>query len=411
MRKTFLVFLLFFVFFSNAQVKFEKGYLITNDGEKKEVLIKNMDWTGTPKDISYKTNEQSSQITVNPTDIKEFGIYGAGKYITYNGPVESSYDDLSILSGQYDPIFKDETIFLKELSAGNKNLYYYNLRNAVKFFYSDGNSEIKPLIYKRYNPQGDQSKVATNDTYISQLKEIFKDDSAATVLVPKTKYSISSLTKIFSLHNDKDADPNIKKEFLAETKSKYNLSIRPGVIFFNPIEASNPVGEGNFPSKTNFRIGVEAEWVLPFNKNKWSILIEPTYSFYSNDKMSFKSRDQLYTISFDSYSFINIPLSIRHHMYLNNKSKLFVNVGIDALNFQLGNGKNLETDYDGEVFSRAKLSPVLLFQGFSAGAGFTYNNKFTIEARYNGRYSLIPVREPGGMAIKYSSIILGYNIF
>jgi len=409
MKKTFLVFLLFIAFLSNAQVQFEKGYLITKDGDRKEVLIKNMDWTGAPKDILYKTDEQSGSITVKPSDLKEFGIYGAGKYITYSGPVETSYDELSILSGQYDPIFKDDTVFLKELSAGDKNLYYYNLRNALKFFYSDGNSEIKPLIYKRYNPQGDQSKVGINDTYLSQLKEIFSDDSAAAALVPKTKYSISSLTKIFSVHNDKHTDPNTKKDFLAETKSKYNLTIRPGILFFDAIDASTPVSEDSFPSKTNFRIGVEAEWVLPFNKNKWSIVIEPTYSFYSNEKLSFKSRDQLYTTSFDSYSFINVPLSIRHYMYLNNKSKLFANVGIDAFNFQFG--KDLETDYDGEVFSRAKLSSVLILQGFSAGVGFTYNNKFTFEARYNGRYNLIPTKEPGSMTIRYTSLIIGYNIF
>ncbi len=33
-----------------------------------------------------------------------------------------------------------------------------------------------------------------------------------------------------------------------------------------------------------YRAGIETEFVMPFNKRKWSILVEPTYHFFQVEK-------------------------------------------------------------------------------------------------------------------------------
>jgi len=414
MKKTFLVFLLFFAFLLNAQVKFEKGYLITKDGEKKEVLIKNVDWLNSPSEFIYKADQNSREEVGNPLNIKEFGTYNYNKYISYTGPIDYSSDYISFLSYKSEPEYKENTVFLKETASGDKNLYLYKGKNITRYFYADTgkNSDIKPLTYKKYYPNGDNMKIATNEGYINELKIIFSNDASAQKSISNTKYTESSLKKLFVTHNESISGVTPNSPVLSDkNKTKFNLSIRPGINFYSKMDINNMFGNQNFASKTNFRIGIEAEIVLPFNRNKWAILFEPTYSFYSNDKITQPANDELYNISMDSYSFINLPIGIRHYMYLNDKSKFFVNAQLNVLRLKTGKAKTMDLDYEGNIFDQANLAPSQLFKSFSVGAGYTYNNKYSIEFQYSTSHEILESSFTESAQISYASIILGYNIF
>ena len=63
-------------------------------------------------------------------------------------------------------------------------------------------------------------------------------------------------------------------------KDWFNLSIRPGMNYAtlsigNDLTLS--ITNIDFGNKLGFRLGLEAEFVLPFNKYKWAIIVEPTY--------------------------------------------------------------------------------------------------------------------------------------
>ncbi|PTT34915.1 hypothetical protein DBR28_12995, partial [Chryseobacterium sp. HMWF028] len=98
MKKTLSVLLSFCIALICAQVKFEKGYIINSNDVKKEVLIKNQGWVSTPDNFVYKTDENSAENTGTPTSIKEFGIYNEVKFISYNGDIDYSSDNLDDLS-------------------------------------------------------------------------------------------------------------------------------------------------------------------------------------------------------------------------------------------------------------------------------------------------------------------------
>lgn len=415
MRQTTLIIFLFFAAFINAQVKFEKGYIITNDGEKKEVLIKNIDWINSPNEITYKINEDSKEIIATAVNIKEFEVYNYNKYVVYNGPVDYSSEDISFLSYQSEPEFKESIIFLKKISLGNKNLYSYKGNNMTRYFYSETikDSDIKPLIYKKYYLAGNNMKIATNEQYINELKKLFSDNSKIQSSISTTKYTESNLKKLFITYNGKSLDiVTLDKAVLSDkNKTKFNLSIRPGLNFYSKMDIQNMVGAQSFESRTNFRIGIEAEVVLPFNRNKWAILFEPTYSFYSNEKMSHPATDKLYNISIDSYSFINLPVGIRHYMFLNEKSKFFINAQVNVLRLKSGKAKSIDLDYEGHVFDNPSLASSQAFKSFSIGAGYTYNNKYTLELQYNTSGEIIKNSLSRSAKISYASIILGYNIF
>lgn len=235
MKKTLSVFLSLCIVLISAQIKFEKGYIIGSNDVKKEVLIKNQGWANNPESFSYKADEASGESIGNPSTIKEFGIYNDVKYVTYNGDIDYSSDNTGDLSSIKEPEFKKVSVFLKEISTGNKNLYSYQGRNVIRYFYSDSDSSIKPLIYKKYFFNGNNLQVATNEEYIDQLKTIFSDDNTAQAIVSKTKYTSSDLKKVFSTYNSKFSgatnDGNVSD---MKRDTKFNLAVRQVSIFIHP---------------------------------------------------------------------------------------------------------------------------------------------------------------------------------
>ncbi len=410
MKKRLSVILCLLIISINAQIKFEKGYIIGSDDVKKEVLIKNLGWVSNPSSFVYKTEEKSTESTGNPSSIKEFGIYNEVKYVTYNGDIDYSSDNISDLSSSKEPELRKASVFLKEIVTGNKNLYSYQGQNVIRYFYADSGAAIQPLIYKKYLFEGSSSQIATNDDYINQLKTIFSDDSNAKTMVAKTKYTGSDLKKVFKAYNDKISGTS-DEQFSSEEKrkSKFNLNIRPGINFYSPVDIAGAYRNDGLPSKSGFRIGAEAELVLPFNKNKWSVVVEPTFSLYSN-KATIRTSDNLYKINVDNYSFISIPVSIRHYMFISDKSKIFINAGINFLTLKTSSSKDYAVDYDGYVFDRLKLSSSQSFKSATFGIGYNYNNKYSIEARYNTSINMLEEKGPYA-DLKYTSLIIGYNIF
>lgn len=414
MKNAFSVFAFLSITSIYAQVKYEKGYIINNDNVKTEVLIKNKGWVSNPDSFSYKKDDNAQESTGIPSNIKEFGVYNEVKYITYNGEIDYSSDDIASLTHNKEPKLVKSSVFLKEIASGNKRLYTYK-GHITRYFYSDSDSVIKPLIYKKYLLDGNKSLVATNDEYLDQLKVLFADDTSTLSKVDRTQYSTSSLTRIFTEYNGKTAvNSNSSSEVAVSTKKKevkLNLNIRPGVNFYSPLklEESYPSPE-LASSKTNFRIGVEAELILPFNRNKWSVILEPTFSQYSNKKTTIRTNDNLYNITMDSYSSISIPLGVRHYMYINDKSKIFVNASINVFTIKTSSPSSIDVDYDGFVFDKLELASTQSFRNASFGIGYNYNSKYSLEARFNTRSNILDKDLPH-TDIKSFSLIFGYNIF
>ncbi|AZA80434.1 hypothetical protein C1637_23135 [Chryseobacterium lactis] len=414
MKKTLSGFLLFCLTLIYAQVKFEKGYIINNDNVKTEVLIKNKGWASNPDNISYKSEDSSEEITGTPSTIKEFGIYNDSKYVSYNGDMDRSPDDISNLSNSQNPQFTKSSVFLKEVTSGARNLYSYK-SFITRYFYSGVDLNIHPLIYKKYFSEGNKLMIATNDEYIDQLKNIFSDDKGVQAQANNAQYTTQSLTKLFKAYNGKiqpDSNNQSNNEIIIEKKKeiKFNLTIRPGINFYSPLKLEDSFSNPGFSSKTNFRIGVEAELILPFNRNKWSLIIEPTFSQYSNKRTSVQADNGLYNIAMDNYSFISIPLGVRHHMYLNDKSKIFIDASINLFNIKTSSSSTMEIEYNGYVFDKLAIANSHTFRGSSFGIGYNYNNKYSIEGRINTPVNILDKDLPYAN-IKYFSLILGYNIF
>ena len=52
--------LLFLSFIGFTQIRFEKGYFITNYGKRIDCFIKDIDWKNNPTKFDYKLNEEGA---------------------------------------------------------------------------------------------------------------------------------------------------------------------------------------------------------------------------------------------------------------------------------------------------------------------------------------------------------------
>ena len=154
----------------------------------------------------------------------------------------------------------------------------------------------------------------------------------------------------------------------------FNLHLRPGVNF-SKLSLQNEFFRPkniDFENQTNFRFGVELEFVMPFNKNKWAIFLEPTYQSFNSEKTE---GNKTFSVDYES---LELPIGIRHYFFLSDKSKLFINSAY-VLDFAkdsavlIGNQSNVNDNSTDLVF---KTGNNLIF-----GAGFNYNSKFSIEFR------------------------------
>jgi hypothetical protein len=401
MKTTFQTLIFLISIFTYAQTKFEKGYFIDNSSQKIECFIKNEDWKNNPTSFKYKTSDQSDVLSGDIMTVKEFGVYDSFKYIKADVKIDKSTEVISQLSRYRDPKFVTNTVFLKNLVEGSANLYLYEEGNLRRYFFNMQGGQIEPLIYKKYSPN--QSYIMENNHYKQQLFNSFDCESISQSNLNSLKYTKNSLVKMFVKYNTcKDAnysDKHVKLE-----KNIWNVSIRPRVKNVS-LEMENSVLSNtfNFDDEIGFGLGVEVEYILPFNNNKWGIIAEPTFSHYKADgTYTSTGLSGATTNSIDvKYSTLEIPVGLRHYFFLSDTSTIFANVSY-VINLDLSSEITLQGGNTLDISNRSNAA---------IGLGYKHNNKYSIELRYQFEREILS--DYVNWTTKYSSIglVFGYTIF
>ncbi len=316
-----LVILAFFYSNSYAQIGFEKGYLINNDNLRIECFIKNIEWKNNPKEFEYRLTENGSTATATTDDVKEFGISGYSRYVKADTKIDRSSMELLTLSADRNPIWSQERLFLKVLVEGKATLYYFEGDGLMWFFYSVSDTGITQLVYKEYFvnfPKDHYSyndEIAVNNTFHLQLWVYVRCANTSQGQIEKLRYTKSDLIKYFKKYNECNGKPLVDYSKKPGINS-FHLWIRPGInySFLSILNSVNPGSNVDFNNQLNFRISLESEFILPFNKNKWSLLFEPAYQYFISEKQKDTKR---ITVDFKSIEF---PVGIRYYLYLNDKN-------------------------------------------------------------------------------------------
>jgi hypothetical protein len=408
MKKNISFLMLLISILSFSQIKYEKAYFILNSDQRVDCWIKNSEWKNTPSSFEYKLTENDKSARKSITDVKQFEIYNQTKFVRRNVKIDkSNINDINNLSVTRNPEFQEKQLFLKELVSGDINLYVYNEENSNIYFYQIGNGNIEQLIYKSYSDK--IGYIAYNEDYKKQLEKILGCPTISSSEIQQVEYNEKQLENIFIKYY-KCTNQNYVEKFKKQRKGKFNLNIRPRVNF-QSLDFSNSRTNENYTmgSKTTFGVGLEAEFILPINKNKWSIIMEPTYQYYKTEKIT---DDNFYSSgafikTYVDYKSIELPIGIRHYMYLNDKSKLFINAQL-ILDYSMNSTIKFMWN-DNHEYRNLKIES---YENYAFGVGYNYNNKYAVEARLLTDRNLFS-KYYDSWTSKYSnfSLIFSYNIF
>jgi len=380
--------LLFFIAFSSfAQIRFEPGYYIDNSGTRHDVLIRNVGWKNNPTAFDYKITETSDSQNNTIANTKEFSV-GSDTYKRFEVKIDRSGNNTDRMSESPVIDWKTETLLLNMLADGKLRLYQYEDNNLIRYFYSEGeHTNATHLIFREYKQDG---RIIPNNGFRQQLYSLMKDKYADPQKFKDTKYTKSALIKLFEDYNGTAQ---------ADTKSKgsgsFHLNVAAGTTFsVLSLSALNSSYTHDFDSKTGLRAGIQLEYIFPFNRNKWALLLDPNYQSYSAE--STKGTNTFKT----DYQRIELPVLVRHYFFISEKSRLFIN-GSYAMSLALGDS-NIQQNSSVPVEIGNNSS-------WALGAGYSYN-KFNLEARYTFKHG---ITSESFWLTDFSSLqlILAYRLF
>jgi len=391
-KQAFLVLTIAFSLNSFAQISFEKGYFIDDDGKKTECFIENVDWKNNPTEFKYKLSENSKPEKATIETVKEFSIINFSKYVRESVKIDRSSNDLNQLSSTRNPVFKDEILFLEVLVEGKSNLYYYEDGNLIRFFYNRiDNQVVEQLIFKNYLKENNYR--GENNMFRQQLLNNLKCSYLTSADIETTEYNKEDLTNFFTRYNQCDGSKGINYHE-KQKRDLFNLSLRPGVNF-SSLSTTNEVNSSrnvDFGNELGIRFGIEGEFLLPFNKNKWAIIVEVAYQQFDSEVES--------PTSVVDYQSIEIPLGIRHYFFLNENSKLFIN-----------GSYVLDNVLDSKVTYSSTDVEITRSTNFGFGLGYKKNDRYSLELRYYTSRNVFNDLVFYDSDYNTLSIIFGYSLF
>ncbi len=374
--------------------------------QKTDVLIKNIDWKNNPTEFEYKLSEDSESENATIKTVKEFGIYNVSKFSRHLVNIDRSSGNLDLLSEDSSPRFKEEELFLEVLIEGKANLYLYNDGNITRYFYSKDDSKIEQLIFKKYLTPN--NNIGTNEGYKQQLWNDLKCSAFTMRKVENVDYRKNELVSFFEDYNKCHNQDYINFEE-KQQKDLFNLNIRPGFNYsslsiYNKVTSAK---DTDFDNEFGFRLGIEGEFIMPFNKNKWAIILEPTYRNYKSEQSQESgSVSGGILVSKVDYKSIELPIGVRHYLYFNDNSKLFLNASYVV---DLNLDSTLEFfRQDGSMHSSLDIKP----KGVIAlGVGYKFKDKYSIEMRYHTSRELLVDYAYWRSDYETISMVFGYSLF
>jgi hypothetical protein len=382
-----------------AQINFEKGYFITENGQKTDCFIKNEDWINTPLKFEYKLTQNGETQILRMPNLKTVVIENAFKFEKYTVPYDNSDRAVANLKFDRSPDYKDTTLMLNVLLEGKVNLYGYRDQDKRAYYYKKQDETLEPLVYNVYT--NENRDILYNNRYQQQLLTEFPCTGITEKRVVRVDYKDGDLKSFFKDYSECKGETVV--EFSKPKKGALHLKVFAGAYSSKAvtdlgISAFFAKGVETGPSWSP-TFGVELEYVLPFNKNKWAVFIAPNYSSHEGESEFLDlSVRRNYKVE---YSAIQIPIGARHYMFINDMSKLFLSgaVVVDYLLNGEGSG-NITIEED--LFKTAV--------GVSFGLGYSYD-KYSIEARFIPSRDLLENSSLSTIDLQQFSLTIGYTIF
>ena len=324
-----------------AQVIFEEGWFVDNNGNKTECLIRNDEKFCAASNIRFKMSSGGEERAAAITEVSSFFV---GNMLFERHEVGIDVSESTLTSGigyDSDPVVEKKTVFLQVLCDGAARLYFYNVPNIKDnfFFSTEANPELQYLVNKEYLTDGRTGYLRENHTFRNQLYAVFAG-KVNTDDLKNVQYTETDLVSLFDQYNG--------TESVTRRRGKLNLDIRAA---YRPAKMSGLYGAA-----------LSLEYVMPFNRNKWSVLASIDAKIYDITDPQVSDKDKLY-----EGFYLQLRVGARYYMYLHKSVSMYL---------------------DGE-FAMGQFDRTLL------GVGFKFFDGFAIGAQYSlPMFLLIPNVKP-----------------
>jgi hypothetical protein len=379
-----------------AQVKFDSGYFVANDGRKTVCLIKNYDWKYNPTEFLYKQSENADAQKATITDVREFGVFNFSRYERYDVDIDTSTDQLEGVTTNAAPEFKRQTVFLKVLVQGKASLYTWWAENLIRYFIKTDTGSAKQLIHKTYYGSAEQTSLLENNLFRNQLVASLAAPDLSQKDFADLSYNDKSLTRIFERYNKQQH--TVTESFLQKNNEKrFNLNLRLGADLSNLTMEQTYSGDTktSLGNKISATAGLEAEFIMGFNRNKWALVLGSAYGSYKSNP------DATGGAAGAEYKMIESNVGVREYFFLDKKSKLFA-TALGIFDAPIGSG---DVYYGYNTFTYTGRLSVGL------SAGYKYANKCSVELKYTYRRGILDNYDFVQGRLQTTSLVFGYTLF
>ncbi|HET6256135.1 MAG TPA: hypothetical protein VFE32_18810 [Puia sp.] len=204
------------------------------------------------------------------------------------------------------------------------------------------------------------------------------------------RYEEKAFVRYFTAYNSCVKSPYT--DFWTKTgKTIIHLNIRPGMDLGSATFIDNTFANPqkyNFGNQVSFRIGVELELLLPFNRNKWAVVVEPAYRSYTGKTSGLQ-------VDYKAFQFL---LGGRYFL-IDGPSKWYLTAAIYG---DFPTNSSL-------AYENSDLSFVARF-GASVSAGYRYKDRLGLELKYSPPQPVLANYLALGMKLSTASAILSFRI-
>lgn len=358
---------------------FEKGYIITIDGERKECEIDNKDWPVNPEKISYKIADQVT--TGDVKNIKEFGVYGYSVYERHI--VKAAFPTKDVEDEPAYP-WQTDTLFLQVMLEGNPSLYCCKTSFAPVYFYQ-GKDDAAPLQL-RHRLSSQNGNIQKDNAFRNQLSLFAANcGSNVTTSLSRLEYRGQALLDMFKQINACNKTEYTEIKRTKESTIEAHLQFRPGFVMNNlSIKGSGrPYTDYASGFKPSYRLGLGVEINSRARLKKWSLLIELAYQ-------DFKQEERI-NVDYKFYGTlreIDLMVGVRRYLVATQGLKLYVGAyaGLTPVRIKSQTEYKMVYSFSETEVSAYKLDNTIALQ-FAAGCGIKYK-RLGLELAYGIPHSV-----------------------
>lgn len=296
-----------------AQITWEPGYIVDISGKRADCQILYKDWMKNPRTVEYKLAGEKETRKATTADLLEFGVTGKCLFKSATVSIDLSSNNPSYAGMKWDPEWNVMNLFLKVLIEGKASLYYYQDSQIKRFYYSLEGDSIIPLIYHPYVTERENSRyLLVNESFKQQLLTSLNCNGLEFNYFETLKYTAKSMIQYFSDYNN-CVHSEVKK-YKSPGKGYLHLKVTAGCnnSYFSVYNSRISTKIILFDPKVIPSGGLEAEYLFPFLRNKWSLVLAPVY-----EKFESTATATIYNLKV-TYQNIELPIGLRYSMYLRN---------------------------------------------------------------------------------------------